>query len=593
MSITNPTIFTAFRIAGIDRSSDILRLETWRAVNSVGNWKAILRNVGGKYTTGMGGFAGFDVQDSFVASVNNVLNVLMTGVIDGPAVNLIARDLESDWDEYAELRGLDLGQDLLFHNDLDYDYPDNTLMLHEILHDVINTRLLGLTNILYPDPALRVPPLVWSPTVGSSTFKEGGSFLGSIQELMRRAGYVFYIDDLYELQTGAPGFDATAFVARSIAGDPTNNILGDISLHEKDGDKHYNYVKLYGKNPLFDAYTELNASDWTAFLTPNPIDYPFPMVGTYSQVTANNNPVDSMLYHVLTCPVYNYVTWNFSKGEIGFWGRYDNTAGAPGAPGAGTAPANLRVSCRLTDNAGTVVEYFGDNTRLYENEWGYCTCPLGERLATMALTENQWSLIIGGPDFDWSNVVKVAIFESWDGGATYASHFYLDGLSLPIPPIAVAPTPAPFIGEPLTYPIARTAQGIYRRRPYVDSWSHIRTQHAIQRAADTVLSQSVSTFIDLTSFVVPGNPLLKYAGQTITVDVPSLGMNNELFYTTSIHHIVEPYSDVSGGYGFDWVTEVEAAPIGGIAFDHSRLSRGPLYAAYQRGDRAGIGLGMK
>lgn len=150
-----------------------------------------------------------------------------------------------------------------------------------------------------------------------------------------------------------------------------------------------------------------------------------------------------------------------------------------------------------------------------------------------------------------------------------------------------------FTYPPNSYRAERWAQGTYRRRSYVDSWNHIRTQNAIQRSADTVLAQSESTYIDLVKFMVPGSPLLKYAGQTITVDIPSLGMNSELFYTTSLHHIIEPYSDVSSGYGFDWVCEVEVTPTAGIAFDHSRLSRGPLYGSYQRGDRIGVGMGSK
>jgi len=117
MTVTNPTTFSAFRIGGVDRRTHLLRVETWRIVNGVGTWKAVLRNPGGIYTAGVGGFAGFDVQNSMIVSANGALNVLMTGVVDGPAVTLTGRDLESDWDEYIELRGVDLAQDLLFHND--------------------------------------------------------------------------------------------------------------------------------------------------------------------------------------------------------------------------------------------------------------------------------------------------------------------------------------------------------------------------------------------------------------------------------------------------------------------------------------------
>jgi hypothetical protein len=499
----------------------------------------------------------------------------MRGVVDGPAVTLTGRDLESDWDEYVELRGVDRAQDLLFHNDFDYEYPNNTTQdLDDILDNVFNVQLAGLTNITYT-------PLVGTPVIGAASFKEGGNFLGSLQELMRRSVYVFYVDDNYELRTGAPGFSGTAFVARSRLGDTTNSIIGDVTLQERDGDKHYNYVKLYGKNPMFDAYTEQNAASWLpGGGLPAILDYAFPKVGSYSLVAYNTNPVSSVLTIKLVCPILNYTSWDFSKGEIGIWAIYDDTAGAPGTPGAGACGADANIECRLVDGGGNIIEYYGDSTKLYLSVWGYCTFPLGEQTHEgVSGVANEWCQLIG-TNFDWSDVHELW-FTCDRGGmaAAQPSHFYIDGISLPIPPIGIVENAG--------------AQANYRRRPYVDSWSHIRTQNAIQRSAEMILAQSDSTYIDHIKFMVPGSPLLKYAGQTITVDIPSLGMNAELFYTTSIHHIVEPYSDVSGGYGFDWVTEVEAAPTAGIAFDHSRLSRGPLYGSYQRGDRIGVGMGSK
>jgi hypothetical protein len=465
----------------------------------------------------------------------------------------------------------------LFHNDFDHDYPNNTTQtLDNVLDAIFNGgHLISPTNITYAS-------ILGTPIIGAASFKEGGNFLGSLQELMRRAGYVFYVDDNYEFKTGAPGFSNSGFTIRSGAAyGALNNVIGTVTLQEKDGDKHYNYVKLYGKNPMFDAYTEQNAAYWLpGGGLPAILDYAFPKVGLYSLLAYNTSPVSSVLTIKLVCPVFNYVEWDFSKGEIGIWAIYDDTAGAPGTPGAGACGADANVECRLVDGTGNIIEYYGDSTKLYLSVWGFCTFPLGEQTHEgVANVANEWCQLVG-TNFDWSDVRQLW-FTCDRGGmaAAQPSHFYIDGITLPIPPVAVV--------ENLV------AQGTYRRRPYVDSWSHVRTQNALQRCAEMIHAQSDTTYIDLLKVTVPGSPLLRYAGQTVTVDIPSLGLNSDLYYLTSIHHIVEPYSDVSGGYGFDWVTEVEAAPIGGVTFDHARLSRGPLFASYQRGDRIGVGMGSK
>lgn len=567
--MSNPTTFTSFRINGVDRRTHLLRAETWRTVNAVGNWMSVLRNPAGVYV------GAFDVQDSFVVSVNNVLNVLMTGETDGPAVVSKAVDGESIWDEYVTLRGVDLAQDLLFHNDFERDYPDTSQQLKAVLNDVFNVQLAGLTNITY------TPPVGATPVVGSFEFRKGSSFLSGIQELMRRAGYVFYVDDGYALQCGAPGFSATPVVIRSIFNDPTSNVIGGVDFQERDGDKHYNYIELYGKNPMFDGYTNLNASSWTAGAgMPSPIldSSTNVKVGGWSQVAYNWNPVSGILIHKLIAPIFNYTSWDLSKGEVGIWAAYDNTAGAPGTPGAGTCASPTNVGCRLIDGGGNIIDYFGASTQLYVGDYGYCTFPLGEKYQTgVANVADQWCQNVGA-SFDWSDVREIW-FSCPRGGLAlnHPSHFYIDGISLPIAIRGVAQNAG--------------AQATYRRRPFVDSWSHVTTQNAIQQSADTLLAQSESTFIGKIKATIPGDPRLRYAGQTVTVDVPSMGINGELFYLTSIHHIVEPYADLLSG--FDYVTEVEAAPISGVSYDQSRLRNGPVFSAFQMGERSGVGLNLK
>ena len=84
------TDFTNVLVDGVERKADALRLEVTRTVNSVGNWSLQLRNTGGKYN-GL-----FDVQDSLLVQVDS--HPIIGGRLDGPAVTLRGRDLESTWD---------------------------------------------------------------------------------------------------------------------------------------------------------------------------------------------------------------------------------------------------------------------------------------------------------------------------------------------------------------------------------------------------------------------------------------------------------------------------------------------------------------
>ena len=112
------TEFTQVAIGGADRRADVLRVELWRTVSAVGNWVATLRNINGAYN------GVFDVQDQFVIDVDALAATLMQGRVDGPeCVMPRGNDLESDWDEYVIIRGVDQAQDLLFHNDFEYLYP--------------------------------------------------------------------------------------------------------------------------------------------------------------------------------------------------------------------------------------------------------------------------------------------------------------------------------------------------------------------------------------------------------------------------------------------------------------------------------------
>lgn len=583
----------------VDYKDVILRAEVTRSINSVGFWQIMLRNIGGGY------HSTFHVQDYFRLDVNNIGDTLIKGRVDGPAVNLHDIDLESIWDEYVILGGVDNAQDLLFHNDFSYKYPANaTNTIEFILDDVFTTRLAGLTNIDYP---LIIP----IELVGSFEFREGASFLGQIQELMRRAGYVFYVsDDLigthYRLICSRPAnMGNTGLTFTSQLGNPLNNILGGVEYQVEDGDKLYNYVRLYGKAPMFDGYTEYNAPDWAPQQILAPLwGFPGTTDGVINDdatvkvdgwsIVAYNTPAANghIGMRLDTSPVirrYNYDYWDFTDGEIGVWALYDHTAAAPGTPGAGFPASQMSLYCSVEDSAHSQAFYFGDSALLYVDTWGWCSFRLGEKSKTgITNIADAWNRITG-PELIWDEIIS---FEFTSGLPNFCrpSHLYIDGLSLPFAIRGEGPTTAVIPGEPAWYTDARTSQTAHRRRPYIDTWAHLRAQYTIQQSADQVLRHSTLPDIKKISFVTPGNIALRYPGRRMRINIPSMNILNQEYYSTKLHHIIEPNKDISGGYGFDWIVEVEALPTAGTSYDHSRLDTGPTYSASQRLGKSDAGI---
>ena len=567
--------FTFIQIGSNNRSADTIRAEWWRTVNAVGRCLLVLRNTDQKYN------GVFDVQDTITITItdpdgNN--RTVFRGRVDGPAVTLIGQDLESPWEEYIVVRGVDRAQDLMFHNDFEKFYPDTNNQIKDILGDLFDVIKAIDTNIFYNTP------IGVTPTVGSTEFRRGSSFLSAYQEVLRRAEWVSYVDDAATLRAGAPGFSATGEILTNIGAG--RNIIETSELLERDGGKLYNYIELSGKNPMFDAYTEQNALSWSSAHHPGNIEdsTATTMVGTYSQRVYNTNPLtpNTQLAHRLDTPVFNYTTWDFSKGEIGFWGRYDNQAeGGGGEPAAGSAGSPLSVECRLVDNMGIQAIYYSTtNTRLYRGDWGFCTFPLGETYRTNIVgINNEWTTIGLNP-FDWSNVITMFLSIPRAGlVANPASNFHIDGLTLPLPAIAIAEDAA--------------SQAAYRRRPLPLGMPHLRAQNALDSRATQLLAHHKDSGISHLKLPLKGNLNLHYAGQSVTVNIPKFTLNGAIFYMTEIHHVVEPGSDVTNGYGFDYITEVDLAPIGGIAYDMSRFSDGQVYSPTQLSMWSGTGLQVK
>jgi len=553
------TSVTNLTIKGADRKDFFIRAELWRTVNSVGRWLATFDNSGNRYNA-----VGFDGQDDFRMDIGTTL---MEGRVDGPGVTFTLADAVDDSMELLTLQGVDQMQDMLFHNDFEREYPENagTQQIKDVLQDVFITPRIT-TNITYPWPPGA------TPAVGGIEFREGGSFIGTIQELHRRANYLFYVDDGLFLRSGAPGFSASGVVITE-----GTNILKKVDWNRVNTGKLYNYIKLYGKNPQFDSWTEYNAASWGGWPFAPTNNQAIVRVGTWSLRQTNSLPLGPMNFN-LNCPVFNYPANGFdlTKGKIGVWAYYDNVGG-------GVSPAQMRVNCRLIDNAGGIADYYGTKSQIYEDHWGFCEFPLGEDYNASGVlgVADRWNVIVAGTVFNWDQVDQIRFYLPRPSlGGNQPFNFYIDGLTLPIPPIAVAQNGA--------------SQAAYRRRPLIINRPDIRTQNALDSYATSLLAHHKDTGVDYVKLMVIGEPLLRYAGQTIDLGVPTLGIPaNTVYYLTDIHHVIQPNTDVSGGYGYDYITEIEGIPVNALALDKTRLGNQSVRSAYQVAGSGGTGLREK
>jgi len=576
------TEVTGFQVGGAGYQDQLKKLTWNRMINGVGVFTAILDDYGEAYDDT------FDVHDAVSMEVNG--DTVFAGRVDGRAVDVeIVDDGKTRWGEYLVLRGVDQGQDLLFHDDFEYLYPETDQTLGDVLDDIFNTQLT--TNISYTKPSPDT-----TPEIGPMEFKSGSGFLTQLQEVHRRANYIFYVDDNLNLVSQhVSSLTDSGQVLIAESENPVSNIIDHIVYSKKRGDKLYNYVELTGKNPMFDGYTELNVYDagppvvdgWiedTIFASTDGInDTATARVGTYAIVCWNENPVRSLIGIELNAPIFNYDSWDFTKGELGVWARYDNNAGAPGTPGAGAAAADLYLLLFLTDNAGSMIVYYGDSTHIYRDYWGRCTFPLGENVRSgwVGWLVNTWTAFGGISNFNWDNVVTMNIIigdPTAPGNA--ASHLYVDGISIPHPVKGVSEDAA--------------SQAAYRNRPLILSVPYIRTHNAMQSYSEQLLDQHKNSAVNEITLKTIGNTGLRYAGTSVTLHIPDR-INLDSYYMTELTHIIESREDVSGGFGWDYMTELNAVEVFDtpLALDRQRLDSNPVVSGYNLARASGRGAGVK
>jgi len=533
------TTITALNIDGSDRKADHLgAININRRMNAVGDMTFLLDNMEGTYDDILSPehqyvYLDLGSQRFWYGHIHNV--------------DSVGRDDKGRWEKLVEVQAWDQAEELTFKDDFEKTYNASGQTLEDILDDVFN-HALTWNHIIY------TPESCPDVSVGAFEKKEGQSLLTFLQEVHRSVDCLFYVDDSGYFKSKSLGDITSSGVALS-----RSNLIGDVRFRRMDADKLYNYVKLYGKNPLFDAWTDLNAASWGGAFTPED-DTVVRRVGIASVKTTRTSGTTSPYLELdFGTGLFNYTCLDLTKGEIGMWVRYEGASSLN--------PRAIRI--QLYDGSNTINYYSGDvslfitsqinRTQAYKGYWSWITVPLGVQPDTSTnICDHWWPVPVSG-EFDWANIESIKIQYEQASSSDYPDIFWIDGLSLPIAPIAIA-SDGPF----------GTAK---ERRPLVASRADIRTQLAIQRAADTLLLQHKSPAVDALTGRFAGDVALRYAGLGFVADFP-MDISSLDFYASRVVHTIAPYQDIAKGW--DHVMDVEGVRLSERAYDLSRLSPGGI-----------------
>jgi len=548
------TTISKLEINGIERKTDHTGdIRITRRMSAVGDMAFYLDNTDGTY-------------DDLISAEHDPVELWLDGAQffygHVSKVDTVGRDDKGRWEKLAYVQASDQAEELTFQDDFERSYSVLGQKLDDVLDDVFNNgpTFYHITYVQGSCPDLEV---------GFHEKKEGSSLISFLQELHRDVDCVFYVNDSGAFQSKSlPGLTSSGVtLSRS-------NLIGELRYHRQDAMKLYNYIKLYGKNPMFDGYTEGEASSWEADGMEEHIsnEATKKMVGHYS-VKFDNTVHESVSPGLqLVAPVFNYDSFDLSKGPLSAWFMYEGD----------DAEDTRAVRVQLKDGVNTINFYSGDvslaiysvinQTKLVKDRWCGIEAPIGKDPTTSVNYCDQWWPTPLAGEFDWAHVTEIGFsYESKDANDV-PDAIYLDGLVLPCPCIAIAS--------------AGGFSTVKQRRPFSGTRADLRSQSAVQRAADTMLLQHQSPAIESIIGDFSGDAGLRYGGLSIVADF-DMDITNQNFYATQIDHVIAPYEDV--GKGWAHVMRVGACVLGARAYDLGRLGSQPV-AQYSI---PGIGLKEK
>ncbi len=616
------TTLSELSINGTDRKSDHFSpIKITRRMNAVGDIEFLLDNDAGTYDSLI------DPEHDPIEVDINSNRIFYGHVYDA---DHIAEDKQSRFKKFVKVSGRDQAEELLFFDDFEYEWTDPDTTIQDVLDDIFNNLGLTFYHIQYSP--------VGSTTIGAVEKKDGQSLLAFLQEIHKNAGYCFYVSDLASGYKG--DFVSKALASLNSTGVTLSrtNLVGDALIRKKTGAKLYNYIKLYGKNPQFDAWTEFTASNWDSDGSSLADETSHIRVGKAS-IKATSLVSGDKFTLDFASTLFNYTSLNLAKGDFGLWTFYQ------GDP----SPSNT-WRLILQDVYGKEIHYEGVRTTIYENYWGWISGPIGISLEKGAsIGSDKWfpvwdkvtsadftSLAIDADNGSGRAVLTAASgtpFNTWEAGDTIIiwnaedtgnNGVYViysvtstvltlttalaqdnaedtsieidrsfDWEHIEVVSVQTEGQPDFALIDGLTLPVAPLS--IYSQVSYSDTdpkralvlqRPDITTQNALDKLTAKLYDAHKDGSINLVKAQMKGNTSLVYGGTTLTVNIANL-VSSDTYYINELTHVICPRMNM--GYGHDFLTSIEAVKVDSVAYDLMRLSP----ASIGGNNYPGIGLKVK
>ena len=321
------------------------------ATNGIGTFSILLDNGDGNL------FGGIDGDDFVMISVNNV--EMFGGQIDKLPVKIKGKSKEN----LINISGRDTGQDL--QNKLLWTLLAHTDTFSGKADDIID-HILAETScaVLFTSPGT-APEMYYSA--------DWLPLSEQVKEILESVDYTGFVDktnhwQMWPISTGRD----SGIIIKSLPGDATNNVVGDIEYEPGDTTDVRNYLIVQGPKRNKDAYSEMNAADWTSvdgtiedYTATSPIT-PKAGVAALKGIPTDNR----FMSFVLSFPKYWlwYLDWSLINSD-------DLKFSLATILSDGLSAADA-LEVRITDSNGRMM-YWQEANVGYRNRWHEITLKIG------------------------------------------------------------------------------------------------------------------------------------------------------------------------------------------------------------------------
>lgn len=465
---------------------------------------------------------------------------------------------------------------------------------------VIGNGVNGLVD-LTPSDLTMVP--LGAPPVVIIDYEADRTYLGdAIREVCDLAGYDFYVDNTAvgagnaNLNVFSPGGSAAPVTLIDFPDSATNNILHVDPVGEQIGKDIKNYIDGHCGS-LSDHWTEFNAENLAAvppvygWVAVNPIRsavtndtvlFLNPAAGGSSiRITNTGAPWQPILELDFSAAAAGALPWTTKGDYYGYTGTNidlsEPCVGSYNYYVDDTVNAVPRVRMRLRDAAGNEIEWVrstwaamlgagwatqgrnctdypvaaGPSWRKVDFQLGY-DCGI-EAPAIGPDAGGHWNAIIGGGVFNWNTVERIR-FSPFGVGALLADgdFFCVDGLCFPNLEVR---------SRPITVASAASQAAIgWRMKDYYQP--NIKSQVELNAFILRKLLELTDAKETLTCTAI-GQTGTPFAGQTLDVVAPTLGIggpaigNTIVYRIIKVHHKVVKNSEASERPGWTYTTDYE------------------------------------